>query len=456
MRTVLAVDDEPSIRKSYEVILDQDYHLLLAEDGQSALDILEKHHADLILLDLSMHGMKGEEFLRRFREHDSFTPVVVVTAANTVVSAVEMMKLGANDYILKPFGVEDITIVVEKLLSETQDKLELMSLRESELNGFESIIGSSPALMKTLHLAKQAMKVDSTVLITGENGTGKDLVARAIHSGGRRAEKAFMPLSCCAIAVQLFESELFGHVKGAFTDAHEDRIGKLQVADGGTIFLDEIGEMPMETQVKLLRVLQDSRFFPVGGHKEIEVDIRIVSATNRILTDAIKERIFREDLYFRLNVLNIEMPPLRNRREDIPELVTHFAAKHGPKVNAKTTQIDAKGMAMLATYHWPGNVRELENTVERLLVYYGKEKVIGSKHVEAILPDVSPRDVSGFAGDFEGLPLEEAVRRLEHQMISKALARANQVQTKAADLLGTTRRVLKYKIDQLGIASVEE
>ncbi len=454
MQTILAIDDEPSIRTTYKVALEDSYRLLLAGNGREGLTLMEEHYADLILLDLTMPQMSGKEVLRELQQRGNTIPIVVVTAADSVTAAVDAMKLGASDFVVKPFDVHALRHAIERLLDGARERRELETLREAELNDFDSIIGSSQSLLVALTKARQAMKVHSTVLITGENGTGKDILARAIHSGGPRAERAFVPLCCSAIPSQLVESELFGYEKGAFTGADERRIGKLQVADGGTLFLDEIGEMPIEAQVKLLRVLQDSKFFPVGSTKEIQVDIRIISATNRNLQQAIKDGVFREDLFYRLNVLHIDMPPLRNRRDDISELVTHFAAKHAPRVNAKTKRVAPQALSRLAMHRWPGNIRELENTVERLLVYYGQEETITAAHVEALLPRVPP-DLDVPVADFEGLPLEEATQRLERRLIMRALDEANFVISRAADQLGTTRRILKYKMDQLGVTGEE-
>lgn len=460
MQTILAIDDEESVRQSYRVILDMDYEILLADGGEAGLKLIKERHVDLVLLDLTMPGMTGEQVLKQLQDQGETTPVVVVTASNSVTAAVEAMKLGAREYVTKPFDVDVIMMNIQRILAEEREKRELTALREADLKGFESLVGSSPAFMETLAKAKQAMQVDSTVLITGESGTGKDLIARGIHFGGRRAEKAFVPLSCCAIPAPLVESELFGHEKGAFTGADKRHTGKLQVADGGTIFLDEIGEMPMEAQAKLLRVLQDSCFYSVGSTKEIRVDIRVISATNRDLPETIKEGVFREDLYYRLNVLHIEMPSLRQRREDIPDLVAHFAAKHGPRVNAKTREIAPTAMVKLTAYPWPGNIRELENTVERMLVHYGQEDVINASHVASLLPQ-HPGDGPALVGQdgdeplsmFDGLTLEDATSRVERYLIENALERNNNVQSRAAEALGTTRRIIKYKIDQFGLES---
>ncbi|MBI5092648.1 MAG: sigma-54-dependent Fis family transcriptional regulator [Candidatus Hydrogenedentes bacterium] len=455
MQTILAVDDEASVCQAYRMILSDRYNVLLAGSGAEAFTIIDDAHVDLILLDQIMPGMTGTDVLRELRRRNETMPVIMVTASGAVPSVVEAMKLGAREYVLKPFDVDEIVLVVERTLAEQRDRQELNALREAGTCGFGSIVGESSAVMQTLTLIHQAAKVDSTVLITGESGTGKDLAARAIHSSGKRAEEAFVAVSCCAIPEPLVESELYGHERGAFTGATERRIGKMQVADRGTLFLDELGEMPLEAQAKLLRVLQDGRFYPVGSSKVIEVDTRFVCATNRNLRDAIAQGRFREDLFYRINVIPIEMPPLRQRREDIPLLVNHFIGKHAPRANARTHAFSLKAMSQLASYHWPGNIRELENTIERVLVYHGHHDVIGPEHLTGILPGTLTDDTSQLT-EFEGLSLADATGRLERRLILRALERSNQVQSRAAELLGTTRRILKYKMDQLGIESAAE
>lgn len=455
MQTILVIDDETSVRESYRMILADRYRLLMAHDGAAALDVLDQKYIDLIILDLTMPGMSGMEFLARLDERGETVPVVVVTGSNSVESAVKAMKHGAREFVIKPFDIDDLRRLVERTLDDVRQKHELLVLREKDASGFENIIGESPALLSALAKARQAMQVDSTVLITGQTGTGKDVVARAIHHGSKRKGRPFVPLSCCAIPSSLIESELFGHVKGAFTGASETRLGKMQVADGGTLFLDELGEMPLEAQARLLRVLQDGCFYPVGGTKLVEVDVRFICATNREFKKAIAEGAFREDLFYRVNVLPIEMPPLCKRREDIPRLVAHFVAKHGPRVNSKAVDISPRAMARLMAYDWPGNVRELENAVERLLVSHGGQHLIQPEYLEGIIPQTKndpPEDLAAF----DGLPLEEATRRLERYLILQALERADYVQSQAAEMLGTTRRILKYKMDQLEITPPAE
>ncbi len=452
MQTILAIDDELGVRESYNITLRDDYRVITANSGEQGLQLLDEHHADLVLLDMKMSGMSGMEVLDVIAEREPDLPVIIVTGVNSVSNAVEAMKRGATEYLIKPFDVDEITMMVGRILDERQKERELRVLRENDRSGFESIVGTSDTLAETIRSARRAMLVDSTVLVTGESGTGKDMLARAIHSGGSRAKEAFVPVSCCAIPENLVESELFGHEQGAFTGATERRVGKAQVADSGTLFLDEIGEMPLEAQAKLLRLIQEGQMYPVGSSKVIEVDVRFICATNRNLEERIKERAFREDLYYRVNVLPIEMPPLRQRRTDLPELIAHFVAKHRLRTNANASGFAEDALVRMSAYDWPGNVRELENTVERILVHNPDEVMIRANHLDGILP--ADRTTSHAAHGFDelaGLPLQEATDRLERRLILQALEDCGHVQSRAADRLGTTRRVLKYKMDQLAI-----
>ncbi len=454
MKTILCVDDELSVREAYRLILADQYRVLLAQDGPTALKMLKENHVDLVLLDMIMPNMGGMEVLDEIVRSDGVVPVIVVTAIKSVSTAVNAIKHGAKEYIIKPFDVDEILLMVEKTLAANQKEHELFMRRKADASGFDAIIGDSPALRQTIALAQRAAQVDSTVLITGESGTGKDLMARAVHTGGIRAKNPFVAVSCCAIPEQLVESELFGHEKGSFTGASEKRVGKMQVADRGTLFLDEIGEMPLEAQAKLLRVLQGGQFYPVGSTKVIEVDIRFICATNRDLREAVKQGIFREDLFYRVNVLHVEMPALRNRREDIPALVSHFVAKHRTRVNAQVKRFAPDAMSLMVSYDWPGNIRELENMVERILVMNNTVEELRAEHLAGIMTASTPQETSG-QEDYDGLPLEEATRRLERRMILRALEQCENVQSRAAEILGTTRRILKYKMDQLGIESAE-
>lgn len=454
MKTILCVDDELSVREAYRLILSDQYRVLLAQDGPTALKTLKENHVDLVLLDMIMPNMGGMDVLDEIVRSDGVVPVIVVTAIKSVSTAVNAIKHGAKEYIIKPFDVDEILLMVEKTLAANQKEHELFMRRKADASGFDAIIGTSPALRQTITLAQRAAQVDSTVLITGESGTGKDLMARAIHTGGIRAKNPFVAVSCCAIPEQLVESELFGHEKGSFTGASEKRVGKMQVADHGTLFLDEIGEMPLEAQSKLLRVLQGGQFYPVGSTKVIEVDIRFICATNRDLREAVKQGIFREDLFYRVNVLHVEMPALRNRREDIPALVSHFVAKHRSRVNAQVKRFAPDAMSLMVSYDWPGNIRELENMVERILVMNNTVEELRAENLAGIMTASTAQETSG-QEDYSGLPLEEATRRLERRMILRALEQCENVQSRAAEILGTTRRILKYKMDQLGIESAE-
>lgn len=455
MKTILAIDDEPSIRESYRIILSENYRLLLAENVDDAFKYIEERNVDLLLLDISMPGISGLDMLEMLRERGDDVPAIMVTASNSVDMAVKAIKLGAHEFVIKPFDVDDLILLVDRTLEGRRAKCELGELRKRDRADFEDIIGDSAALEDALAKARVALNVDSTLLITGETGTGKDVLARAIHNSGLRKDGPFVTLSCCAIPPNLVESELFGIVKGAFTGATESRPGKMQIADGGTLFLDEIGEMPVEAQAKLLHVLQNGSFYSVGGSKLVEVDVRFICATNRDFKQAISDGTFRQDLYYRINVLPIEMPPLSARRGDIPLLVQHFVAKHRPRVNAKVRGFAPRAMARMGAQEWPGNVRELENTVERILVNNLEEKMIQPESLDAILPESVGKPIDRLE-EFEGLILQDATNRLERYLIQRALERSNHVQSQAADYLGTTRRILKYKMDQLDIDCAEQ
>ena len=455
MKTILAIDDESSIRASYKIILGDTYRLLLAENVEEGFQYLDERNVDLLLLDIAMPGISGIEMLATLCERGDEVPVIMVTASNSVDMAVKAIKLGAHEFVIKPFDVDDLLVLVERTLAGCRAKRELGELRERDRADFSDLIGDSAALEEALCKARVALKVDSTVLITGGTGTGKDVLARAIHNSGPRKDGPFVALSCCAIPPNLVESELFGIVKGAFTGANESRPGKMQIADGGTLFLDEIGEMPMEAQAKLLQVLQNGSFYSVGGSKLVEVDVRFICATNRDFKQSIAEGLFREDLYYRINVLPIEMPPLSSRRGDIPMLVQHFIAKHAPRINAKVRGFSPRAMAMMGGQDWPGNVRELENIVERILVNNLDAKMIQPEALEAMLPSATGKPIDRLE-EFEGLVLQEATNRLEKYLIERALERSNHVQSQAAEYLGTTRRILKYKMDQLDIDFAQE
>lgn len=455
MQKILTIDDEPSVRQSYQAILEGRFSVSAAATVDEGLAMIDAQYFDLILLDLMMPGRSGNDMLEILQERADDTPVVVVSGISSVETAVEAMRRGAREFVLKPFDVDQLFSTIERILSEDRRDRELSTLREEKAFRFDGLVGASPAFNNIVGHARKAALSDATVLVTGESGTGKDMMARAIHTAGRRSDGPFVHVSCCALPEQLVESELFGHVRGAFTGATDKRTGKVKVADGGTLFLDEIGEMPLATQAKFLQLLQDSRFTPVGSDKTIEADVRFVCATNRNLQEAVAAGTFRQDLYYRINVVHLEMPPLRQRREDIAPLVNHFMEKHRQRSASCVTSFAPDAMTALATYDWPGNIRELENIMQRLLVLHADEKVLRAEHVNP-MTGATADPSAGSISDFDGLPLQDAIAQLERHLIERALERAGNVQSQAAELLGTTRRILKYKMDQLGIDSAPE
>ncbi|RMD85369.1 MAG: sigma-54-dependent Fis family transcriptional regulator [Candidatus Dadabacteria bacterium] len=436
------------------MVLKDSCEVVPLESGEAALEWLEKNAADLVLLDILMPGMDGIEVLERIREKDRFLPVVMLTATKTVKTAVTAMKLGAFDYITKPFDVDELRLVVQRATENANLKREVEELREAvgKRFSFENIIGESEAMQKVFRTVMAVAPLKTTVLITGESGTGKELIAKAIHYNSPRKDKPLVTLNCAAIPENLLESELFGHEKGSFTDAVDKKIGQFELAHTGTIFLDEIGEMSSALQAKLLRVLEQGEIMRVGGDRPIPVDVRVVAATNRNLQQAIQEGRFRSDLYYRLNVVSLEIPPLRERREDIPHLIRHFLDLKSKELGLPRREITPAAVDRLLQYPWPGNVRELENVIERVLVLSPGEGPIGPEHLPRDLIEgpsvaihVREQVLSGYKS------LAEAVDEFERDIISEALQRTHYNQTRAAAVLGTTRRILKYRMDKLGI-----
>ena len=466
---VMIVDDEESPRESLRFILKDRYDVTTKGDGASALEALRTDGAfDVVLMDIMMPGMSGLEALSKILQSSTGTQVVMATAITDAKSAVKAMKMGASDYLSKPFDVDEIRLVVDRVLKEKALEKEVGRLR-NELQGsykFENIIGSSPAMQKMYSLIQRLMDTESTALIVGETGTGKDLVARALHYNGPRKDGPFIPVHCAAIPSELLESELFGHEKGSFTGALQRRIGMFEAATGGTLFLDEIGEMPMSTQGKLLRAVQEREIRRVGGQDTISINVRLVCATNRDLEQETKKGTFREDLFYRINVVPIILPPLRERREDIPQLVVHFAQRFAKELNREVPQISQQAMDLLVNYSWPGNVRELEHAVERLLVTCDAKK-IGAEHLPFVisksemataaattqLAAAVTRVELGEKLQFEegGIDLTKITEDIERKAIEEALRRTDGVITEAARTLKITRRMLRYKMDKLGI-----
>lgn len=455
-KKVLVVDDEPGIRDSLRLLLKSHFDVTTAEDGLQALSSFEDLAPDLILLDVMMPRLDGIETLKRLREKSPDIPVVMLTGANTVRTAVEAMKLGAVDYLNKPFDVEALTtLIVETLdrkpVEEPADAAQMRPKLSAPQADFGTMVGKSPAMQELFQKIGQVAERDTIVLITGESGTGKELVAREIHARSPRRSGPFVAINCAAIPETLIESELFGHEKGAFTNAIEKRIGHFELADGGTLFLDEIGELSLAVQVKMLRFLQDQEFYRVGRSKPIRVDVRVITATNKNLEDLIREKRFRQDLFYRINVINLKIPPLRDRFEDIPRMVSHFVEKYSVLYGSRELRFTPEAMQTLVAYDWPGNARELENVVESLMALSPVD-LVGDEELPRKLKGHAPVEPVRFQSVESGINFEEAEKVFETEMIVKALKKTNYVQTRAAELLGISRRILKYKMDKLGIA----
>jgi DNA-binding NtrC family response regulator len=375
---ILIVDDETIMRESLAGWLERDGHAVqTARSGEEALRKCKENHFDILLLDIKMDGMSGLEVLRRIKESDADVAVVMITAYGSIATAIEAMKNGAFDYMLKPFDPNELGVLIEKIIRHQQQARENLYLKEQfkERTRFENMIGQSEPMQKVFDLICDVAPADTTVLIGGETGTGKGLAAKAIHSHSRRCNGPYVVVNCGAIPEHLMETELFGHMKGAFTDAKETKKGRLELAHGGTLFLDEIGEIGMRMQIDLLRVLEDRVFYRVGGTQPMEADFRVVAATNRGLEQAIREGRFREDLYYRLNVVGLTLPPLRQRKQDIPLLAEHFLHRYAQETHRPVDRISREALDEMMVYDWPGNVRELENAIERAVVV-GKARQI--------------------------------------------------------------------------------
>ena len=451
MEKVLIVDDELGTRESLRMILKYDYELITAQSGKEALQILSEDSPSVILLDVMMPGEDGLEVLEKIKQING-AAVIMITALKDVRSAVKAMKIGAFDYITKPFDVDEIKNVISKALS-TQDLIEGVNYLRSEIDkscAFGNIISKSKSMREVFRLIEQTTDKMSTVLISGESGTGKELVAQAIHYNGPRKDKPFVAINCAAIPDTLLESELFGYEKGAFTNAYERRIGRFELADQGTLFLDEIAELSLNTQVKTLRFLQEREISRIGGSKTIKVDTRLIGATNKNLENALAEGKLREDFYYRINIIPITIPPLRERKEDIPLLVDHFIHKVNEREERHIKGISQEALSMLISYPWPGNVRELENIVERTMTLTEKE-IITDEHLP---PQIKNGGKTGLIKNeiINGkMTFPEAGEQFEKSIILDALEETNYVQTKAAAMLGISRRILKYKMDKFGI-----
>jgi two-component system response regulator PilR (NtrC family) len=456
MAKLLIVDDEPGIRQVLTLVFQRDGHKVrTAENGRLALGALHQEPADLILSDVRMPDMNGIELLRAAREALPDVAVIMMTAFATVDTAREAFKLGADDFVQKPFDVDELKLVVAKALEKQVLIKENRAFKRAQADrgSLDNIIGRSPRMQAVYQMIESVSEVTATVLVNGESGTGKELVARAIHNLSPRHDKPFISINCGAFTETLLESELFGYVKGAFTGANANRKGLFEAAHNGTIFLDEIGEMSPAMQVKLLRVLQERKVRPVGAHDEIEFDTRVIAATNRNLAEMSKEGSFREDLYYRISVIPIELPPLRERREDIPDLIQHFIQKFG-REQGRTVVVGERAATLLENYAWPGNVRELENTIERAVALERSESIQPERLPEHVTNYNPERAAAGLVLPVEGLNLTAHIDHLEKTYVVDAMRRTNGNQTKAADLLHLSVRSLRHLLDKHDIRNL--
>lgn len=450
---VLIVDDELSVRESVRMVLKDRYEILCAASGNEALDLLHSESSDVVLMDILMPGLDGLEALEQIKQRATTPQVIMLTATKTVKTAVTAMKLGAFDYITKPFDVDELMLIVDRAVQSAALAREVEALRAEvgQRYSFENIVGGSAKMQAVLKTVSKVAPLRTTVLITGESGTGKELIAKAIHYHSPRAHRPMVTINCAAIPDNLLESELFGHERGAFTDAYTKKLGQFELADQSTLFLDEIGDMNPGTQAKILRVIEQGEFNRIGGAQPVRVDVRVIAATNRDLHQAMRDGNFRSDLYYRLNVVSVHLPSLRDRREDITALIRHFLRSKSQELGIPEKSFRNDALDLLMQYAWPGNVRELENVIERTLVL-SREQVMTAEDLPQYLASVNghahPFQRSVLRGETR---LGEAVDQFEQELIRSALAQTQNNQTRAAELLGTTRRILKYKMDKLGI-----
>lgn len=453
---ILIIDDDNSLRRVLEYNLQEEgYDVQAAASGEEGLYLFGLSKPDLVISDMKMTGMDGLMVLKSIKERSPETLVIIITAFGTVDVAVEAMKSGAYDYITKPFNRDELRLTVKKALqfSGLAEENKRLKSELSDKADFRTIVGSSKEMEKVFQVIRKVADTEAVILITGESGTGKELVARSIHANSSRRDAPFVAINCAAIPRDLLESELFGHVKGAFTGAVRDKTGKFQSAEGGTLFLDEVGDLPLELQPKLLRALQEKEVEAVGDTKVQKLDVRVVSATNLDIDKAIADGTFREDLYYRLSVIPIHLPSLRERRKDIPLLIRYFCGKHG---NEKIT-FDKEALETLVMYHWPGNVRELENTVERLLIMRNSNVISFADLPDKILNGASAQGAATSPGSIFNLPDEGySLEQLEREVVVSALERNGWNQTAAARFLRIPRHTLIYRIEKYDIVTAEK
>ncbi len=440
---ILVVDDEYGVRQSFYMVLKSDYNILLAESAQEAIDTFSTNSVDLILLDILLPDSNGLELLESLKGMDPNAEIVMVTAVNDIQTAVNAIKLGAYEYIIKPFVVDEVITVIERALEKNTLLKEVAYLRNElqRYEPFEKMVGESKEMKKIFSMISTISKSDGTVLIQGESGTGKELVARAIYSRSSKSDKPFVVVNCAAIPEAIMESEIFGRTKGAFTGAVRTVMGKLEIASKGVVFFDDIDSLDYKMQGKLLRVLQEKEFERLGSNKIIKIDARFIAASNKDLEGMVSKKKFREDLYYRLNVLPVKLPPLRERKEDIPLLLDHFLRIYSKKANAQPKRFSKDAVKILMKYDWPGNIRELQNMVERIVTLC-KDQIIRPKHIPML---------STARAEIKDMPLKKAVKEFERQYIGTVLKNVNWNKKKAAEKLGIHRNTLIGKLKELDL-----
>lgn len=458
---ILVVDDEESIREFLEIMLRKEgYEITCVEDGQKAIDILKKKTFDLIISDLQMPNVTGIELLKHCREAYPDVMFMMITAFGTAESAVEAMKMGAYDYITKPFKIDEVRINIANALRSKNLEVENRVLRK-ELQkeySFQNLVGNSEAMHKIFDLIRKVSDSPTNILVTGESGTGKEMVAKAIHYNSPLKDRPFVSVNCGAIPENLVESELFGHKKGSFTGASSDKEGLFEVADGGTLFLDEIGELPLNSQVRILRAIQERTIRRVGGTDDIKVEVRIVAATNRDLEHMVQQGTFRQDLYYRLNVINIRTPGLRERRDDIPLLAAHFLNKYNERFGKSIQNISKEAMDLLKKYDFPGNVRELENIIERTVALESGATVLPESLPQFVNTPTGRKMVSsdGIEITDDGIDLQKVLDQLEKELLVKAIHQASGVKKRAAKLLSITFRSMRYRVEKFNLGKIDD
>ncbi|MCB9073097.1 MAG: sigma-54-dependent Fis family transcriptional regulator [Bdellovibrionaceae bacterium] len=459
---ILVVDDEESIREFLNIMLKKEgYDVTCVEDGQKADEILKKKSFEMVISDLQMPHITGLELLKIVKENYPNTLFMLITAFGTTETAVEAMKMGAYDYITKPFKLDEVRInIANALRSKTLETENVTLKRElTKEYSFQNLVGNSQAMHQVFDLIKRVSDTPTNVLITGESGTGKEMVAKAIHYNGLLKDKSFISVNCGAIPESLMESEMFGHKKGSFTGAIADKPGLFEAADGGTLFLDEVGELPLTIQVKLLRAIQERVIRRVGSTDDTHINVRIIAATNRDLEQMVREGIFRQDLYYRLNVIQIRTPALRERREDVAILAKHFLKKYNDRLNKNISGISQEALAILKGYDYPGNVRELENIIERTVALEAGASILPESLPPFVKTTSGRREMVSSEGieiTDDGIDLDKIVGQIEKELIIKAIHAANGVKKRAAKLLGITFRSMRYRVEKYNLGSISE